>query len=127
MTTPKRLLIVDDALIMRQRIGDIARQAGWDIAGEARDGVEAVELYQKLKPDLVTMDIVMPNLDGVASLRQIIALDPQACVVMLSAVDQKDKLAECIEAGALDFIVKPFEATSLIQLFEHYANLDARG
>ena len=115
-----RVLIVDDALIMRQRIKDIALQAGWQIAGEAQDGVEAVALYQQGRPDLVTLDIVMPKMDGVTALRQIIECDPTACVVMLSAVDQKDKLAECIETGATDFIVKPFEKTSLLQLFQSH-------
>ena len=109
----KRLLIVDDAVIMRMRIRDIARDAGWDIAGEAADGREAVARFQELHPDLTTLDIVMPNMDGVAALREIRRVDPQARVVMVSAVDQKEKLTECIRLGAIDFIVKPFDKSSL--------------
>ena len=121
----KRVLIVDDALIMRKRIREIAEAAGWQVAGEARDGEEAVALYQREQPDLVTLDIVMPKLDGVSALRQIIESDPQARVVMVSAVNQKGKLAECIQAGAIDFIVKPFEKTSLCGFFEKYLTAES--
>lgn len=109
----RRLLIVDDAIIMRMRIREIAVDAGWDIAGEAANGQEAVALFAELRPDLVTLDIVMPVLDGVAALREIRRIDPQARVVMVSAVDQKEKLSECIRLGAMDFLVKPFDKTSL--------------
>ena len=117
---PKRVLVVDDALIIRKRIRDIAEEAGWEVVGEAKDGEEAVALYEQQRPDLVTLDIVMPKLDGVAALRQLIQHDPQARVVMVSAVNQKEKLAECIQAGAIDFIVKPFEKASLLRFFEKY-------
>ncbi len=110
-----RLLVVDDAAFMRQRIGQIAREAGWEIAGEAEDGQQAIELYQQLKPDLVTLDIVMPTLDGVETLKHLIKNDSTAKVVMVSAVNQKPKLIECIQAGAIDFIVKPFEKDDLRQ------------
>ena len=116
----KRVLIVDDALIMRKRIRQIAEEAGWRVCGEAADGVEALALYRKEKPDLVTMDIVMPKLDGVSALQQLMEQDPNACIVMVSAVDQKEKLAQCIQAGAVDFIVKPFEKASLRGFFEKY-------
>ncbi|MCY2964662.1 MAG: response regulator [Planctomycetota bacterium] len=109
----KRLLIVDDAVIMRMRIRDIARAAGWEIAGEATNGQEAIAKFQELRPDLVTLDIVMPTLDGVSALREIRKLDSKARVVMVSAVDQKEKLTECIRLGAIDFIVKPFDKASL--------------
>jgi two-component system chemotaxis response regulator CheY len=124
--TAKRVLIVDDALIMRKRIRDIAEEAGWQVAGEAKDGTEAVALYQREKPDLVTLDIVMPNLDGVSALRQMIHDDPRARVVMVSAVNQKDKLAECIQIGAIDFIVKPFEKAALRGLFEKYLSAECQ-
>lgn len=114
----KRVLIVDDALIMRERIKEIALKAGWQIAGEARDGAEAVEMYRREKPNLVTLDIVMPKLDGVAALKQMIQLDAQAQVVMISAVNQKEKLAECIRGGATDFIVKPFDKAVLLGFFQ---------
>jgi two-component system chemotaxis response regulator CheY len=116
----KQVLIVDDALIMRRRIWEIAEEAGWHLAGEAKDGEEAVALYQQLKPDLVTLDIVMPKMDGVSALKQIIQDDPQARIVMVSAVNQKEKLVECIQAGAIDFIVKPFEKAALRGFFEKY-------
>jgi two-component system, chemotaxis family, chemotaxis protein CheY len=109
----KRVLIVDDALFMRLKIKEIAEQAGWEVAGQAASGTEAVERYRELKPDLVTMDIVMPEMDGVAALRAVRAADPQAQVVMVSAVDQREKLMECIRLGALDFVVKPFDVDRL--------------
>jgi two-component system chemotaxis response regulator CheY len=112
-----RLLIVDDALIMRKMIADIAVAAGWEVAGEAGDGEEAVAMYERLRPDLVTMDIVMPRMDGVAALRRLLDRAPGARVVMISAVDQREKLAECIRSGAIDFIVKPFDAERLRSFF----------
>src|SRR5262245_43097218 len=105
----KRVLIVDDALIMRMRIREIALESGWEIAGEASNGEEGLARYRELRPDLTTLDIVMPRLDGVSALRQIRQDDPAARVVMVSAVDQKGKLSECIRLGAIDFIVKPFD------------------
>jgi two-component system, chemotaxis family, chemotaxis protein CheY len=114
----KRLLIVDDALIMRKRIKDIAQKAGWEVAGEAADGAEALQKHKELQPDLTTMDIVMPNMDGVAALRAVRAQDATAQVVMVSAVDQREKLAECVRLGAIDFIVKPFDPTNLLKFFE---------
>jgi two-component system chemotaxis response regulator CheY len=116
----KRLLIVDDALIMRRRIREIAEEAGWVVAGEAKNGAEAVALYQQEQPDLVTLDIVMPEMDGVTALKKLVKVDPQARVVMISAVDQKDKLTECIENGAIDFIVKPFDKPRLRSFFDKY-------
>jgi two-component system chemotaxis response regulator CheY len=114
----KRLLIVDDALIMRKRIKEIAHQAGWEVAGEAADGAEAVQKHHDLRPDLTTMDIVMPKMDGVAALRAVRAQDATARVVMVSAVDQREKLAECVRLGAIDFIVKPFDPAGLLKFFE---------
>ncbi len=114
----RRLLIVDDAMIMRLRIREIAVQAGWDVVGEAVTGEKAVEQFQSLKPDLVTMDIVMPNMDGIAALRAIREIDPIAHVCMVSAINQREKLAECIRLGAIDFIVKPFDSKRLTSFFE---------
>lgn len=116
----KRLLVVDDAMIMRAIIKDTARQAGWEIAGEATNGAEAVARFRELKPDLTTLDIVMPEMDGVEALRAIRTESPQARVVMISAIDQRAKLAECIQLGALDFIVKPFDKQRLTSLFKTY-------
>ena len=114
-----RLLIVDDAMFMRQRIREIATASGWEIAGEASNGLEAIEVYEQTHPDLVTLDIVMPKMDGVAALKQIMSADPDARIVMVSAVNQKPKLAECIQAGAIDFIVKPFDKADLQRFFEN--------
>lgn len=116
----KRVLIVDDALIMRKKIREIAERSGWEVAAEARDGEEAVEMFRRERPDLVTLDIVMPRVDGVTALKRIMALAPEARVVMVSAVDQREKLAECIESGAIDFIVKPFDEPRLRSFFDKY-------
>lgn len=104
-----RLLIVDDALIMRKLIADVARSAGWEIVGEAANGADAVRLYGELRPDLVTMDLVMPVMGGLEAMKRIRDLDPRARVVVVTALDQKQTLLEAIGLGALDFIVKPFE------------------
>lgn len=109
-----RLLVVDDAMIMRKLIRDVAIEAGWDVAGEACNGAEAVELYEKLRPDLVTMDLVMPVMGGNEALRRIRAADPDARVVVVTALDQKQTLTESIRDGAMDFIVKPFDRERLI-------------
>ena len=116
----KRVLVVDDALIMRMRIKEIAHDAGWVVAGEADNGEAGLALYRELRPDLTTLDIVMPKMDGVTALRKIREEDPQAKVVMVSAVDQKGKLTECIALGAIDFIVKPFDKARLNSFFRKY-------
>jgi two-component system chemotaxis response regulator CheY len=120
-TAPKRLLVVDDALIMRAIIKDIAKAAGWEVAGEAANGRECLERYRALKPDLVTLDIVMPELDGVETLRALRQEDASARVVMVTAIDQKAKLSECIQLGAVDFVVKPFDKQRLTSLLRKYA------
>lgn len=125
-TTPsKRLLVVDDAMIMRAIIKDTAKKAGWEVVGEATNGAEAVLQFRDLKPDMTTLDIVMPEMDGVEALRAIRGEDPQARVVMISAIDQRAKLNECIQLGALDFIVKPFDKQRLLSLFQTYLSSGA--
>lgn len=125
-TTPsKRLLVVDDAMIMRAIIKDTAKKAGWEVVGEATNGAEAVSQFRDLKPDMTTLDIVMPEMDGVEALRAIRGEDPQARVVMISAIDQRAKLNECIQLGALDFIVKPFDKQRLLSLFQTYLSSDS--
>ena len=114
----KRLLIVDDAMIMRMRIREIALQSGWEVVGEAASGQQAIEMFRTLQPDLVTMDIVMPTMDGVEALRAIRKLAPDARVCMVSAVNQREKLSECVRLGAIDFVVKPFERARLESLFD---------
>ena len=114
----KRLLVVDDAIFMRRLIKDVARDAGWEVVGEAANGEEAVALYREHRPDLVTMDVVMPVMNGLEALRQIRALDPQARVVMVTALDQKPTLLEAIRDGAHDFIVKPFNRDRILGLLQ---------
>lgn len=109
-----RLLVVDDAMIMRKLICGVALEAGWEVAGEAGNGAEAVALYDKLRPDLVTMDLVMPVMGGNEALRQIRAADPDARVVVITALDQKQTLTESIRDGAIDFIVKPFDRERIL-------------
>jgi two-component system chemotaxis response regulator CheY len=115
-----RLLVADDALIMRAIIKDIAARAGWQVVGEAATGAECVDRYRELRPDLVTLDIVMPVMDGVEALRTLRQEDPAARVVMVSAVDQKAKLMECIQLGAIDFVAKPFDRERLKSLLQKY-------
>jgi two-component system chemotaxis response regulator CheY len=112
----KRLLVVDDALFMRKLICGVAAEAGWEVVGEAGDGAEAVSLYQRLRPDLVTMDLVMPVMGGLEALRQIRAFDSKAKVVVVTALDQKQALMDSIRDGAIDFIVKPFERQRVLSL-----------
>jgi two-component system, chemotaxis family, chemotaxis protein CheY len=104
-----KVLIVDDAAFMRMMIKDIISKNGMEVAGEAENGIVAVERYKELKPDLVTMDITMPEKDGISALKDILALDKNAKVIMCSAMGQQSMVIEAIQAGAMDFIVKPFK------------------
>ena len=110
-----RILIADDASFMRQMIREIVESEGHEVVGEASDGVEAVEEYKQRRPDLVTMDIVMPRRSGNDAVRGILELDPTACVVMCSALGQETLVNEAVEAGAKDFIVKPFKPDNVIE------------
>ena len=103
---------------MRLRIREVAISCGWHVVGEATNGKQAIEMFRELQPDLVTMDIVMPEMDGVDSLRAIRELNSKARICMISAINQRDKLIECIRLGAVDFIVKPFDKSRLISLLE---------
>jgi two-component system chemotaxis response regulator CheY len=118
----KRLLVVDDALFMRKLICGVAAEAGWQIVGEAGNGAEAISLYQQHRPDLVTMDLVMPVMGGLEALRQIRAVDPEAKVVVVTALDQKQSLMDSIREGAIDFIVKPFERERVLALLAKLEN-----
>ena len=111
----KNILICDDAAFMRMMIKDILTKNGYNVAGEAENGVKAVEKYNETKPDLVLMDITMPEMDGIQALKQIKAADPSATVIMCSAMGQQAMVIESIQAGAKDFIVKPFHADRVIE------------
>jgi len=110
----KRVLIVDDAVFMRNMIKDIFSQGDFEIVGEAANGIEAVERYRELKPDLTTMDIVMPFKSGIEATKEIIAEDANAVIIMCSALGQESLVMEAIEAGAADFIVKPFKGEDVL-------------
>ena len=111
----KRVLIVDDAAFMRMMIKDILSKNGYEVAGEADNGVKAVEKYKELTPDLVLMDITMPEMNGIDAVKNIKAIDPGAKIVMCSAMGQQAMVIESIQAGARDFIVKPFQADRVIE------------
>jgi two-component system chemotaxis response regulator CheY len=109
------VLIADDAAFMRMMIKNILTEAGYEIVGEAENGAVAVVKHRELKPDITTMDITMPELDGLSALRQIREADPTARVVMCSAMGQQSMVIESIQAGAKDFIVKPFQADRVLE------------
>jgi two-component system, chemotaxis family, chemotaxis protein CheY len=104
-----RVLVVDDAAFMRKMVSDALVEGGHEVVGEAGDGNEAVARYQELRPEVTTLDITMPEKDGLAALQEIMALDPGARVVMCSALGQESKVLESIKIGAKDFVVKPFQ------------------
>jgi two-component system chemotaxis response regulator CheY len=103
------ILIADDAEFMRSMLRQIIEDMGWSVAAEASDGHEAIEMYKNIKPNLVLLDITMPNLDGTEALKTILADDPEAQVVMITALGQKEQVLKAIKAGARDFIIKPFD------------------
>jgi len=117
-TVAKTLLVTDDAWIIREMIKDAASGAGWEIVGEAAHGQEAIQRYRELKPRAVTLDLVMPEFDGLHALRGIMDLDPHANVVVVSALDQRTVLKQAFKLGAADFIVKPFDKRVLVETLE---------
>jgi two-component system chemotaxis response regulator CheY len=110
-----RILVVDDAAFMRKMVKDALLAAGHEIVGEAGNGAEAVARFQELKPDLLTLDITMPEKDGLAALADIIGSDPDARVVMCSALGQETKVVQALKLGAKDFVVKPFQPARVIE------------
>ncbi|KRL05487.1 chemotaxis protein CheY [Liquorilactobacillus oeni DSM 19972] len=118
MKLGKKVLIVDDAVFMRMKLKDILEKNGYEVADEAQNGREAVDKYQTTKPDLVTMDITMPDVDGIEALKGIRAFDGSAKVVMCSAMGQQEMVMEAIKAGAVDFIVKPFDTERVIKALD---------
>jgi two-component system chemotaxis response regulator CheY len=116
-----RILITDDALFMRVTLKNILTQNGYEVVGEAENGAVAVKLYQELKPDVVTMDITMPEMDGLAALKAIRASDSNARVVMCTAMGQKAMVVEAIQSGAKDFIIKPFQPDRVLEAMKKAA------
>ncbi|MEI7703019.1 MAG: response regulator [Deltaproteobacteria bacterium] len=112
----KRVLIVDDAIFMRNMIREIFAAGGFEVVGEAANGLEAVEKFHELRPDFTTMDIVMPFQSGIEATREIVKADPSAVVIMCSALGQEALVREAIEAGASDFVVKPFQPEDVLSV-----------
>lgn len=110
----KRIMVVDDAAFMRMMIKNILTKGGFEIADEAGDGQQAVEKYAAAQPDLILMDITMPNMDGIEALKKIKEIDPSARIIMCSAMGQEAMVVEAIKSGAMDFIVKPFQGDRLL-------------
>jgi two-component system chemotaxis response regulator CheY len=104
----KRVLVVDDSMLMRRIIADVLKSTGWEVVAEARNGQEAVALYGEYRPDAVTLDIVMPGTNGMFALERILQADPRANIVVISALNQTKLISEAIRKGAHDFIAKPF-------------------
>lgn len=109
------ILIVDDAAFMRMMIKDVLTKNGFEVLGEAENGAKAIEKYKELQPNLTIMDITMPEIDGIQAVKEIKKLDPNAKIIMCSAMGQQAMVIEAIQAGAKDFIVKPFQADRVIE------------
>ncbi|MBS3946682.1 MAG: response regulator [Dethiobacter sp.] len=114
----RQVLITDDTAFMRMTLRNILEKNGYQVVGEAEDGQYAVDKYRELRPDLVTMDITMPRMDGITAIKKIMEFDPQAKIVVCSAMGQKALVIEALNAGARDFIVKPFQAERIINALQ---------
>ena len=117
-----RVLIVDDAIFMRKMISDILVENGMEVVGEADTGARAVEKYMELRPDLVTMDIIMPEMNGIDAVRKIVDFDAKARIVMCSALGQQALVQDAITAGAKDFLIKPFNAARVVEVIAKVFN-----
>jgi two-component system chemotaxis response regulator CheY len=114
----KSVLVVDDSALIRANIKDVLAREGYQVVAQAANGAEAVALYQQHKPDLVTMDVVMPEMSGVEAAAKIVDADPDATIIMVSAMGQQALVIEALQAGAKDFVIKPFQAARLMQAVE---------
>ncbi|OGC43345.1 two-component system response regulator [candidate division WOR-3 bacterium RBG_13_43_14] len=113
-----RVLIVDDAMFMRRMLSDILEKGGHTVCGEASTGKEAVERYKELKPELVTMDIIMPDMSGIEAVKEIKKHDTDAKILMVSAMGQQALVLEAVQAGAIDYVVKPFQPSRVLESIE---------
>lgn len=116
----KRILVADDAAFMRLSLKNMLQNNGFEVVGEAENGLRAVELYIKLKPDIVTMDITMPEMEGIEALENIIKIDSNATIIMVSALGQESKVKKAILSGAKGFIVKPFKEENLVKAISRF-------
>lgn len=116
-----RVLVVDDAMFMRRMLSDILEKGGHTVCGEASTGNEAVERYKELKPGLVTMDIIMPDMSGIEAVKEIKKIDPEAKILMVSAMGQQAVVLEAIQAGALDYVIKPFQPSRVLESINRIA------
>ncbi|MEG2254466.1 MAG: response regulator [Vagococcus sp.] len=119
---PKTVLVVDDAVFMRMKLKDVLEKNNYHVIAEAKNGVEAIASYKAKRPDFVLMDIVMPEMDGMEALKRIRKLDPDAKVIICSAMGQQNIVLEAVREGAIDFIVKPFEDDRLIKSLDQFSN-----
>src|SRR5690606_29151117 len=111
----KRVLVTDDTAFMRMTLRNVLEKAGYEVAGEAENGRQAVEMYKALKPDVVTMDLTMPEMDGITAIKEIMKADPQAKIIVCSAMGQEAMVRDALSAGAKDFLVKPFQPERVIE------------
>lgn len=115
-------LVVDDAIFMRTVLKKMLTDAGYSVVGEAGNGIEAIELAKQLKPDIVTLDITMPEMDGIEAIEDILNVSPDTKIIMCSAMGQQSKVVEAIKKGAKDFVVKPFEKSRVLQAINNVTN-----
>lgn len=118
---PKKILIVDDSQHTRELLKDILGKHNYDIVGEASSGPEAIKLFGSLSPDIVMLDIIMPQLGGIETLRMLRSLNKDVKIIMVSALDSLDRVKECLRAGANHYILKPFEETKVIEIIKKFA------
>jgi len=118
----KTVLITDDTAFMRMTLRNVIEKNGYSVVGEAGDGEEAVALYKELQPDLVTMDITMPKMDGITAIKEIMKIDSDAKIIVCSAMGQKPMVIEALSAGAKDFLVKPFDAERVVESLRKFGS-----
>jgi two-component system chemotaxis response regulator CheY len=121
----RKVLVVDDVAFVRKTLSDLLTQAGYQVVGEANDGTDAVAKYQQLRPDLVTMDVVMPQMSGIEATKKIMKLDKDARVIIISAMGQENLVMEAINVGAKDYVLKPFSAQDVLKTIERAMNGEA--
>jgi two-component system chemotaxis response regulator CheY len=114
----KRILVVDDSSFLRNSLKKILEDHDYEVVGMAGNGLEAVTKYKELKPDLVTLDIIMPQMNGLEVLKLLKAVDPSACVVMVSSMSAKQSVTDCVQAGAKNYILKPYEVQKVISVIQ---------